>query len=90
MPTEINITNVGAIVGVLSGFLTTVVGLLGYRWSKQVVEAKDAQIAGLKEQVASLKDLSPDTVKKQSQAVIDSLRDELSGGHQKRSFWRPS
>jgi len=78
MATEFKITDVLAIVGVLSGFLTAVVGLIGYRWSKQVVEAKDAQIAGLKEQIGSLKDLSPETVKKQSQAVIESIRDELA------------
>ena len=78
MSNEIKITDVVAIVGVLSGLLTAVVGLIGYRWSKQVVEAKDAQIAGLKEQISSLKDLSPETVKKQSQAVIESVKDELS------------
>ncbi len=75
---ELKITEIVAIIGVLSALLTAVVSLLGYRWSKQVVESKDAQIAGLKEQVSALKDFSPDSVKKQSQAIIDTLKDDLS------------
>jgi hypothetical protein len=78
MPADLKVTDIVAILGVLSALVTAVVGLIGYRWSKQVVEAKDAQINGLKEQISGLKDLSPESVKKQSQAIIDSLKSEIS------------
>ena len=75
---NIKLTDVVAALGVLTAFVTALVGLLSYRSSKQVIEAKDAQIAGLKEQIVALKDLSPEAVKKQSQAVIDTLQARVS------------
>jgi len=67
-----------ALVGGLSAVLTALVGLVGYRWSKQAIDAKDAQIAVLKEQIAAQKDQAPDTIRKQNQAVVESLNDEMS------------
>ena len=75
---DLKINDIVAVIGVLSTFLTAIIGLIGYRWSKQVVEAKEAQIATLKEQITALKDLSPETIKKQSQSIIESLQTEIA------------
>ena len=50
------IPEIVGVVAVLSAFLTAVVAVIGVRWSKQVVETKDAEISGLKTQVVALKD----------------------------------
>ncbi len=75
---ELSIPEIVAIVGVLSTLLAALVGLIGYKWSKQAFDSKDAQIAVMREQIVALKDLAPDTVRKQNQAVVDSLNTELT------------
>lgn len=75
---ELSISEVVAILSVLSTLLATLVGLIGYKWSKQAFDSKDAQIAVMREQIVALKDLAPDTVRKQTQAVVDSLNTELT------------
>ncbi|RSE98386.1 hypothetical protein [Achromobacter aegrifaciens] len=75
---ELSISEVVAILGVLSTLLAALVGLIGYKWSRQAFDSKDAQIAVMREQIVALKDLAPDTVRKQNQAVVDSLNAELT------------
>jgi hypothetical protein len=48
---KLTIQEVIAIVGVLTAFLTALVSLIGLRWNKQALEARDAQLDSLKQQL---------------------------------------
>lgn len=66
-----------AIVGVLSAFLGALVALMGLRWSKQAVDAKDAQIAALRQQVDQWKDMSPGSVQTHVRALKELLEPQI-------------
>ena len=66
---KLTIQEVIAIVGVLTAFLTALVSLIGLRWNKQALEAKDAQLAALKQQLEALRDRTPAELQKQVVAL---------------------
>lgn len=67
-----------AVVGVLSAFLTALVSLIGMRWNKQALDAKDAQMASLKQQVDSIKDRTPAELHKQVVALKELMEAEVA------------
>lgn len=85
---NLKVTDIVAIVGVLSAFLSACVALIGFRWSRQVLDARDAQISVLKEQIAALKDQAPDVLRKQHQVIINALNDEINSLRTELSYQR--
>jgi len=75
---NLTIQEVIAIVGVLAAFLTALVSLIGLRWNKQALEAKDAQLSSLKQQLDALRDRTPAELQKQMVALRDLMESEVS------------
>jgi hypothetical protein len=75
---KLTIQEVIAVVGVLTAFLTALVSLIGLRWNKQALEAKDAQLGSLKQQLDALRDRTPAELQKQMVALKDLMESEVS------------
>lgn len=65
-------------VGVLAAFLTALVSLVGLRWNKQALDAKDAQLGNLRQQLDALKDRTPSEIHKQVVALKELMESEVS------------
>lgn len=74
----LTVPEVIALVGVLSAFLTALVSLIGLRWNRQALEAKDAQAASLKQQIEALRDRTPAELQKQVVALKELMELEVT------------
>lgn len=75
---SISITEVVALVGVLTAFLTALVAAIGLRWNKQTMTAKDAQLDTLRQQLEALRDRTPAELQKQMIALKDLMESETT------------
>src|SRR5262245_29910754 len=75
---KLSIQEVIAIVGVLTAFLTALVSLIGLRWNRQALEAKDAQLGSLKHQLDALQDRTPAELQKQVVALKELMESEVN------------
>jgi hypothetical protein len=75
---KLSIQEVIAVVGILTAFLTALVALIGLRRNKQALEAKDAQLGSLKQQLEALRDRNPAELQKQVVALKELMESEFS------------
>jgi hypothetical protein len=75
---QLTIQEVIAVIGVVTAFLTALISLFGLRWSKQVFDAKDAQMDTLKQQLEALRDRTPAELQKQMIALKELMESEVS------------
>jgi hypothetical protein len=81
---KLSIQEVIALVGVLTAFLTALVSLIGLRWNRQALEAKEAQLSNLKQQLDALRDRTPAELQKQMVALKELMESEVD--HLKKSL----
>jgi hypothetical protein len=72
-----SIQEVIAVVGVLAAFISALVSLIGLRWNKQAIEAKEAQLGSLKQQLDALRDRTPAELQKQMVALKELMESEV-------------
>ena len=75
---NLTIQEVIAVVGVLAAFMTALLSLIGLRWNRQALEAKDAQLGTLKQQMEALRDRTPSEIHKQIVALKDLMESEIA------------